>query len=138
DLAFDLGGAAAAEIAVRPRVCADGVATPAALAQLLREAQRALAQNEERGLGAVLVERVQDGGRERRMRTVVECQHDLAFLEEVMVAILEASEARPARGVDLDRAGHAERIRSRLTFRLERPALLGCERRRPEDACRRD
>ena len=68
------------------------------------------ADHEERRLGAVLVERLQDGARIGTQRPVIEGQHDLAVFEKVVAAAGDAAEQRAAGGVDLDHARQAEDV----------------------------
>ena len=69
---------------------------------------RHLADAEERRLGALRGERLQDRARILRHRPVVERQHDLALGQEIRMAE-RLSEALVLAGVDLDHARDAER-----------------------------
>ena len=86
-----------------------------------------LADREEDRLDAFGGQRLEHG-RRGRPRAVVEGQHDFVVAQEVVLLEMLEAEARTAGGVDLDRAGDAERIRdcrtSRRTWsrrRQERP-----------------
>ncbi len=86
----------------------------AALRNLLEDAGlvgRVLADREEDRARAMRGERVDHRHRALRPRAVVVGQHDLAGLEEVVLAEMLEAEAGPAGGVDLDRARNAKRVR---------------------------
>src|SRR3569623_355553 len=102
-----LGG----EIGVRPGVRADGVAVRCNRFQDFRMPGRVLADREEDRLGALVVQRLDDGGRVDGPRTVVEGQYDFLFAQEVELLEMLEAEAGPAGGVDGDDARDAERVR---------------------------
>ena len=106
-----IGHLLAVQIGVRPGVRTDGVAGRQHLTQDLRMIGGVLADREEHRLGAFVGERLQHRGRVARPRTVVEGQHDFLRLEEIELLEMLEAEARSARGVDLDHAGDAERVR---------------------------
>src|SRR5690606_1453053 len=70
--------------------------------QDVRVPERMLADDEERGLGAVLIERVEHGLCVVRPRTIVECEDDLLRHEEIVHTILLEAESGSAGRVDLD------------------------------------
>ena len=90
---------------------------------------RVLADREEQALGAFVRERLQHGGRVDRPRTVVERQHDFLLSEEVELLEMLEAEAGAARRVDLDDAGHTQRVRIGAgLLRLHRHDRHGCRR----------
>ena len=92
------------------RVRADGVPGLGDVVQDVGIAGGDLADGEEDGLGALGIERGEDGRRAVGQRAVVERQHDLFRIEEVVHLVVLEAEAGAAGGVDLDDAGDAERI----------------------------
>ena len=126
------GCLAARQIVVRPGVRADGVAGRRDLTENFRIVGGVLADREEDRLDAFGGERLEHR-RRGRPRAVVEGQHDLVVAQEVELLEMLEAEARAAGGVDLDRAGDAERIRivalGRRTSRRrqERAARRGAE-----------
>ena len=115
------------------RVRADGVTGLGDVVQDVGIAGGDLADREEDRLGAFGVERREDRRRAVGQRPVVERQHDLFRIEEVVHLVVLEAEAGAAGGVDLDDAGDAERIgiaRAVGGFggRGGRAQLLLCER----------
>ena len=80
------------------------------LAEDFRIVGGVLADREEDRLDAFVGERLEHR-RSGRPRAVVEGQHDLMIAQEVELLEMLEAEARPAGGVDLDRARDAERVR---------------------------
>src|SRR5579872_196255 len=70
-----------------------------------------LADREEDAGRALVGQRLEDGGRILRPRTVVKGQHDLLVAQEVELLEMLEAETRPTGGVDLDDAADPERIR---------------------------
>ncbi len=93
------------QIPVRPGVGADRHAGVDHLFGDFRMPGRVLADFEECGLQAFVGQRLEDGGRVRRPRAVVERQNDLFVAEEVVLLEVLEAEAGTAGGVDLDDAG---------------------------------
>ena len=93
---------------MRPGVAADGVTALLDFADHFGVGDRHFADREERCLGAMGVQRGENRRRVRAQGAVVERQHDLARLEEVIELILLRSELRPVRGVDLDDTRNAQ------------------------------
>ena len=92
------------------RVGGDGVTGLGDVVQDLGIAGSHLADREEDRLGALGIERGEHGRRAVRQRAVVERQHDLFRIEEVVRLVVLEAEAGAAGGVDLDDARDAERI----------------------------
>ena len=72
--------------------------------------QRMLADREERRLGAMLCQGGEHGARIVGPGAVVEREHHLLHEQEVVHLVLLEAEPGAAGGVDLDRAGNAERV----------------------------
>jgi len=83
----------------------------------LRQADRHFAEAEEDRLGALLVERIENGLGGPDLRTVVEGQHHLLVLQEVVSLVVLEAEAGTARRVDLDDAADAESVGIALAIR---------------------
>jgi hypothetical protein len=71
---------------------------------------RVFADREEQRFGALILQRLENRRRIAGPRTVVESQHDLAGLQEIVGLELFRSEARSACGVDFNHTRYAERI----------------------------
>src|SRR5712672_304729 len=115
---------------MRPGVRADGVAGRINLLGDFRIVGRVLAYFEEDAGGALIRQRLEDRRRIGRPWTVIESQHDLLFLEEVQFLEMLEAEAGAACRVDLDGAGHTERVRigARSSRRLRRLLRSGGSR----------
>ena len=100
------------QIPVRPSVGPDRHAGVDHLFGDFGMPRRVLADLEECRLQTFVGQRLEDGGRVRRPRTVVEGQNDLLVAEEVVLLEVLEAEARAAGGVDLDdaRQTHAARF----------------------------
>src|SRR5690349_18855537 len=72
---------------------------------------RVFADFEEDAGGALLRQRLQHRRRVALPGAVVEGEDDLLLLEEVQLLEMLEAKTRTARGIDLDRAGDAERVR---------------------------
>jgi hypothetical protein len=90
------------QILVAPGVRADGVPGRGHLLEDAGLVGGVQADREENRLGAVRGERGEHGGGVLRPRAVVECEHDLAFAQEVVALEVFEAEAGAAGGVDLD------------------------------------
>ena len=80
------------------------------LLQDFRIVGRVLADRKENAGRALVRQRLQHRGRIERPRAVVERQHHFIIAQEIELLEVLETEARSARGVDLDDAGDAERI----------------------------
>src|SRR5581483_8432827 len=93
----------------RPSVRADGMAAFGDLLEDLRIIGGVLADREERRLHTLVGQRLEHrrGG---RPRAIVEGQNHLVVAQEVVLLEVLEAEAGTAGGVDLDRAGDAQRV----------------------------
>ncbi len=105
---FEIAGVGISrQILVRPGVGADGHSGFDHLLGDLGMPHRVLADLKERGFQTIVGERLEHGGGILRPRTVVERQHDLLLVEEVILLEMLEAEAGAAGGVDLDDARQA-------------------------------
>ena len=113
-MAFSISALASSTV-LRDRSSCDQVCEPTRVAargdlpEDFRIVGGVLADREERRLDALVGQRLEHG-RRGRPGAVVEGQHHFLVAQEVVLAEMLEAEARTAGGVDLDRAGDAERV----------------------------
>src|SRR5579872_3169933 len=117
-------------------MAADGVAGRLDLPENFRRPHGVLADLEEQRPCTIGLECRQHGRRIVWPRAIVEGEHDLAGLQEVVLLEMLEAEARSASGVDLDHAGNAQRVRMTRTSGWNRRGGGRSEERRVGKECR--
>src|SRR5690606_2231123 len=111
DLLFRLLALQLTQIGMGPRMTANRVPPGRDFLENVGMPERVLADDEECGFRAVLVQCIKDSAGVVRPRTCIERQSDLLQQKEVVHPVLLEAEPRSAGCIDLDRAGNSKRIR---------------------------